>query len=285
MKNLQQKAFSLIEISIAMGIIAILASAIVPIGIRGVQIKAGEKTALEMLMIQDASRNYYIDHNSWPADVATLQAQDYLNKNWLAANPWHNPYQIFNNTLGLTVSSIVPVQWVALVASHLPASTINNGTVNSTITSLGSVGVASGVIVAWSGSISTIPKGWVLCDGNNGAPDLRDKFVVGAQQDVNGLAESNLMGALLQTGGSVTHNHSGVTGAHVLTVTEIPRHHHGYLATPWTGARYDGHSSPLMTSQVQGQTDDTGGDQAHTHTISADYNVPPFYALAFIMKL
>ncbi|MGJ0848633.1 hypothetical protein ACR77J_18340, partial [Tissierella praeacuta] len=41
-------------------------------------------------------------------------------------------------------------------------------------------GVPKGAILMWSGSIANIPEGWALCDGNNGTPDLRDRFIVGA---------------------------------------------------------------------------------------------------------
>ncbi len=39
--------------------------------------------------------------------------------------------------------------------------------------------IPSGVILMWSGSISTIPDGWVLCNGINGTPDLSDRFILG----------------------------------------------------------------------------------------------------------
>eukprot|EP01046_Picozoa_sp_COSAG06_P008399 COSAG06_NODE_423_length_15942_cov_7.276463_14_plen_356_part_00 len=41
-------------------------------------------------------------------------------------------------------------------------------------------GVPAGMISQWAGSVDTIPEGWALCDGENGTPDLRDKFVVAA---------------------------------------------------------------------------------------------------------
>ena len=41
-------------------------------------------------------------------------------------------------------------------------------------------GVPSGIITMWSGAIEDIPLGWALCDGSNGTPDLRDRFVIGA---------------------------------------------------------------------------------------------------------
>jgi len=40
--------------------------------------------------------------------------------------------------------------------------------------------VPTGGIIMWSGSIGSIPAGYVLCNGSNGTPDLRDKFVVGS---------------------------------------------------------------------------------------------------------
>lgn len=40
--------------------------------------------------------------------------------------------------------------------------------------------VPSGAIIMWSGSIGSIPAGYVICNGSNGTPDLRDRFVVGA---------------------------------------------------------------------------------------------------------
>jgi hypothetical protein len=44
--------------------------------------------------------------------------------------------------------------------------------------------VPKGIIVMWSGSIDTIPNGWVLCDGNNGTPDLTRRFIYGAGNDL-----------------------------------------------------------------------------------------------------
>jgi hypothetical protein len=67
--------------------------------------------------------------------------------------------------------------------------------------------IPSGVIVMWSGSIAIIPSGWALCNGSNGTPDLRDRFIVGARQDDSGVAKTNVTGSLTQTGGVATHSH------------------------------------------------------------------------------
>jgi hypothetical protein len=72
--------------------------------------------------------------------------------------------------------------------------------------------VPIGGIIMWSGTVASIPTSWALCDGNNGTPDLRDKFVVGAKQDSGGVAKSNIRGSLEQsstvTGVTLTHNGS-----------------------------------------------------------------------------
>lgn len=65
-------------------------------------------------------------------------------------------------------------------------------------------GIPKGTIAVWSGSIATIPSGWVLCNGSNGTPDMRNVFPAGAQEDVGGVAKTNLTGVLSVSGGSIT---------------------------------------------------------------------------------
>ena len=90
-------------------------------------------------------------------------------------------------------------------------------------------GVPAGIISLWSGSVASIPSGWVICNGSNGTPDLRDRFVVGAGSsyavgDLGGsnaitLTEANLPGHTHAVSGSTasdgahTHNLSANTGA------------------------------------------------------------------------
>ena len=59
--------------------------------------------------------------------------------------------------------------------------------------------VPIGGIIQWSGAIVDIPINFALCDGDNGTPDLRDKFIVGAGSAYG----------VGQTGGALTHFHSG----------------------------------------------------------------------------
>lgn len=110
----------------------------------------------------------------------------------------------------------------------------------------------------WSGASDAVPDGWALCNGENNTPDLRDRFVLGAGNEYE-------VGA---TGGEATHT---------LTIDEMPKHSHGIgsnsghnmWANPW--------SEPLLGTYGQ-QSGITGGDQPHN-------NMPPYYALCFIMKL
>jgi hypothetical protein len=144
----------------------------------------------------------------------------------------------------------------------------------------------AGVIVLWSGSIGSIPAGWVLCNGSNGTPDLRDRFVVGAGSTY--AVDAN--GGSLTTGAGGDHNHTGNTGSTTLTVNQIPSHTHDILTMDFGGA------SPLFrvltgndgTSNTK-TSEATGGGQGHTHTISASGThthsiLPPYYALCYIMK-
>ena len=147
--------------------------------------------------------------------------------------------------------------------------------------------VPTGVIVAWSGAIVDIPAGWALCDGANGTPDLRDKFIVGARQDEGGKPKTTILGTLTQSGGTISHNHAGMTGSHVLTVTEVPP---AQVTLPMFSPNQASPSAPTI-QRGQNPADGSltlstnGGGQGHTHTISSDFHVPPYYALAFIMKL
>ena len=122
-------------------------------------------------------------------------------------------------------------------------------------------GIPTGVIVMWSGSVASIPSGFVLCDGNNSTPDLRDRFIVGAKQDDSGTAKTNITGSLSQTGGATTDSIS-------------------FNAT--TGYETVASNASSAFNGAQG-----GSRDRHTHTVSASMTVdtlPPYFALAFIMK-
>ena len=110
----------------------------------------------------------------------------------------------------------------------------------------------AGVIVLWSGAISAIPSGWVICDGNNGTPDLTDRFVIHADADSGGTRDVG------DTGGAHTHTH-GAGSYNLVNGT------YGYTRV-FTGAAGN---AAAMT--VEG-------------TSAAGSTLPKHYALAYIMK-
>ena len=166
-------------------------------------------------------------------------------------------------------------------------------------------GVPQNAIIMWSGAINQIPIGWALCDGTNGTPNLKDRFVVGA---------GNLY-AVGVTGGSTTKDisHTHTTGDYALNVNQMPTHTHtvnelphshtmsvsntgvGNGTTRAAGAQSnsDGnYGSASSTSAITGITINNAGlGQAHNHgptgiggSTTQDI-MPPYYALAYIMKL
>ena len=136
----------------------------------------------------------------------------------------------------------------------------------------------SGMILLWSGAIGSIPSGYYLCDGTNGTPDLRNKFIVGAGNSYS----------VNQTGGSadaivVSHTHTATS-----TVTD-PGHFHQYNF-PNTGNSYGSNGGGLINSGVATNTSTatTGLTVATTNATAGvsgtNANLPPYYALAYIMK-
>lgn len=135
------------------------------------------------------------------------------------------------------------------------------------------------MILLWSGTIATIPTGWVLCNGTAGTPDLRDRFVVGAGGTY----------AVNSTGGATSHNHAITVFGTALTTAMLPPHSHdappgtGGFVTLGTGSGNTVGGSTLGTSPSTGLT---GSGATHNHTASSAVsdNRPPYWALAYIMK-
>lgn len=201
----------------------------------------------------------------------------------------------------------IPVGGSALAAGSTILTTAN------LLTHLPSgIGVIStGMVLMWSGASSSVPSGYVVCDGTNGTPDLRDQFVIGAG------------GSLPTAGGSssTTTGSSSISGLAIggtaLTLDQIPAHTHqywastqidfggssgqpiqcvgdtgfggGYVTNIPNGTRvppnqqfiqYSGGSSQGTNSAANAHTHTVSGSTAHTHS----YTLPPYRALFYIMK-
>jgi hypothetical protein len=182
--------------------------------------------------------------------------------------------------------------------------------------------IPSGVIVMWSGAQANIPAGWVLCNGTNGAPNLMDRFVVGAGNTysvgqaagsafltVNSSSAGGSSGASTQTDTQGSHSHFGATAGAALSVDQLPPHQH---TIPGQTMIVQGGPNPetgLVTAGASATkiTDSTGSGNPHSHGINTDGshahnlnipaglvpahvhstswdNRPPYYALCFIMK-
>ena len=103
----------------------------------------------------------------------------------------------------------------------------------------------SGGIVMWSGSTSSVPSGWYLCDGTNGTPNLVDRFIVGSKTDSGG-----------------THDIGDTGGANSLTLStsNIPSHTHSFSATTSSAGSHN-------------HTGTTSTDGSHYHANGVVYDV------------
>ncbi len=165
-----------------------------------------------------------------------------------------------------------------------------NGTITYFVDSVGvttevSAVFPSGGIIMWSGTVATIPSGWYLCNGSNGTPDLRNRFIVGVDADDGGVAKSTVTGSALQSSDGQIPSHSHAQGTLVTSSSDPHVHPITYLSAG-SGA------SPTANSSTGGGAQDTGSAGSHAHTISGSTdaigtgtkNIAVFYALAFIMK-
>ncbi len=157
-------------------------------------------------------------------------------------------------------------------------------------------GIPQGGIIMWSGAIANIPSGWALCNGTNGTPDLRDRFVVGAGSGYavgdNGGSEANnishthgISTASNDTSANGSHNHSFSGNTAVSGSTKQVEN---------GGTAYDG----VTNYHTHSYSGNTSSEINHVHQITHSHggatvaagstaleNRPPYYALAFIMKL
>lgn len=154
----------------------------------------------------------------------------------------------------------------------------------------------SGGIILWSGSVAAIPSGWVLCNGSNSTPDLRDKFVIGAGStyavgatggSANAVVVSHTHTGTTASGGSHQHfTSSDVTGGTSFITNTTYNTKQGSVA----GYAYSDYAlTATSTVATLGLTSSNG---THTHTFTTDSsgssgtgaNLPPYYALCYIMK-
>lgn len=134
----------------------------------------------------------------------------------------------------------------------------------------------AGMIMLWSGSSASIPSGWLLCNGSNSTPDLRNRFVVGAGSTY----------AVDATGGSA--DAIVVSHTHTASVTD-PGHTHsiaGYAFGASGPSQPNSGTDAYQVNRIVAATNTTGISVSNSTTGSSgtNANLPPYYALCYIMK-
>ena len=138
-------------------------------------------------------------------------------------------------------------------------------------------GIPTGGIILWSGSVGAIPTGWALCNGQNGTPDLRSRFVVGAGSAYNVNATGGSANAVV-----VSHTHSVTDPGHAHQMSRV-------LTDLNVDARFDAVSLRATSDDAEytnrnTESAATGITINSTGQSGIDANLPPYYALAYIMK-
>jgi microcystin-dependent protein len=136
--------------------------------------------------------------------------------------------------------------------------------------------IPTGGIIIWSGAANAIPSGWLLCNGSSGTPDLRNRFVVGAGSTY----------AVAATGGSadaivVSHTHSATSSV------SDPGHTHLYAAGVNGSSGFAGAGVPLAvngTTSAAATGISVSTSIGSTGSSGTNANLPPYYALCYIMK-
>lgn len=175
-------------------------------------------------------------------------------------------FSVAEAMITLLIISVILASAASLISKQMQSNAFNSLQVNKLLSEIEALKgnnspIPAGVITMWSGATNNIPKVWALCDGSNGTPDLRDRFVVGA-------------------GSSYTSGATGGENNIVLTIEQIPPHTHGIYLTRGDAYWYNGSGNTWWGSSFNTLLTSTsaGGGQAHE-------NRPPYYALAYIMKI
>jgi len=122
--------------------------------------------------------------------------------------------------------------------------------------------IPAGLIAMWGGLAANIPAGWLLCDGQNGTPDLRSRFIKGAVTDPGA------------TGGATTHSH---------TVTQPAAHpllshsaHSGATVGNHAFTQPGAHSNHAVTQATSHVFTQPGTHSAHVFTQPGSHSAHAF---------
>lgn len=167
-------------------------------------------------------------------------------------------------------------------ADSAPVQSVNGKTGDVSVE-----GIPSGVITMWSGSVSSVPSGWTLCDGTGPTPDLRDRFIAGAGGQYNVGETGGADSVSLSEGQIPSHIHTGSTNT-------AGQHSHGSGDGDFAvkNSSQDFAFATSASNRGTGTVSTTADAGSHSHSVSIDAaggdqsheNRPQYYSMAFIMK-
>lgn len=189
-----------------------------------------------------------------------------------------------------------------------PSGAVGGAIANvSYVNTMATSSVPIGTIIMWGGAAGVYPAGWQLCDGSTYArsdgngnittPDLRNKFIVSMGSSYTERATGGTATHTHTTVETGAHNHGGVTASHALTINQLPSHSHGVYGgesgSYQTGGAYGASTNhngsqagvTLTAGGGEGHTHGIASDGSHSHTVNAGSSLPPYIALAFLMKV
>lgn len=192
--------------------------------------------------------------------------------------------------------SVTQVQTSGITDDAVTNSKIGAGAVGTTEIAAGAVTTAKinfetalvpvGGIIMWSGSVASVPTGWSICNGANGTPNLQDRFIVGAGSGYGVGATGGDATVTLNINQIPSHNHS---------IEDSGNHYHGAqtqagfdVSGNGDAARFDVNDGPPfegITWDLAGGNHNHGGGTGYQGGGQAHENRPPYYALAFIMRV
>jgi microcystin-dependent protein len=142
--------------------------------------------------------------------------------------------------------------------------------------------IPKGVIVAWNGSVETIPSGWALCDGKSGTPNLSGRFILGVNSTQ--YTDTNKEVITARTVGK-----TGGKEQHILAQDEMPFHKHETAPKKLNNTCECGGGSCACGYEGENKSYKSDWDNVLSMVGMGNNkpheNMPPFYVLAYIMKL
>ena len=214
-----------------------------------------------------------------------------------------NKGYVFNNTGNLSIPDSLEVT-KDISCDKVKTNHLNiTGGLNAKKISLKGVDIKqyfipSGIIIAFGKSLSEIPKGWAVCDGKSGTPDLRNRFIIGQ-------------------GPKYPYNKKGGSDMIKLTIDNLPKHKHeinlsGGHKHKYKDIYWADKNGVVPIGADHGRTLDMGDNDRNNNPVSKGYeklrytdktssehkhdmtevgnnkphtNMPPYYSLYYIMKL